>query len=41
MDQSISKPTFGPAYYLEGGQAYIAGTLASSLGYPTSAKTFY
>ncbi|KAL5358515.1 glycosyl hydrolase [Aspergillus floccosus] len=41
IGHSIPELAFGSAYNLDGGQAYIQGTWASTIGYRPSTKTFY
>ncbi|KAL2862294.1 putative xylosidase/glycosyl hydrolase [Aspergillus lucknowensis] len=41
IGHAIPELAFGDAYYLEGGQAYIQGTWASTLRYRESTSTFY
>jgi beta-xylosidase len=41
VGHSVPKLAFGSGYYLDGGQAYIQGTWASSLRYRASTSTYY
>lgn len=41
VGHSVPEYTFGPDYYLDGGQAYIQGTWASSMQYRASTDKFY